>query len=229
MNPVIIGNATLYLGDCREILPTLPKVDAVITDPPYGMAHPCNFAGRGRGNLAACNDFPDVFDDDKPFDPAPWLLLDVPTLFWGGNYFADKLPPSAGWLVWDKERPDDLDQATCELAWTNFVKGVRRFRHLWNGMMKASEHGETYHPTQKPVALLRWVMGLKWTPAGTILDPFMGSGTTGVAAMQLGRKFIGIEIEPKYFDIACERIENTQRQESLFTELAPKPLQGALV
>lgn len=213
---VTIGDAELYLGDCLEILPSLSKVDAVITDPPYGIKHPCNFAARGRGSLAACNDYPDVYDDDKPFDPKPWLALDVPTCFWGGNYFADQLPVCSGWLVWDKERPDELDQATCELAWTNYVKGVRRFRHLWNGMMKASEKGENYHPTQKPVALQEWVLSLRWTPNGTILDPFMGSGTTGIACVNLGRKFIGIEIEKKYFDIACERIENAQRQQRLF-------------
>lgn len=213
---VEIGNAVLYCGDCLEILPTLPKVDAVITDPPYGINHPCNFSERGRGNLAKCNDYSDVHDDHRQFDPSPWLSLNVPTCFWGGNYFADKLPTCSGWLVWDKERPDDLDQATCELAWTNYVKGVRRFRHLWNGMMKASERGESYHPTQKPVALLQWVLDLRWTPTGTILDPFMGSGTTGVACMNLGRKFIGIEIERKYFDIACERIEQAQKQGRLF-------------
>jgi site-specific DNA-methyltransferase (adenine-specific) len=220
MNPwkkkEVIGNATLYLGDCLEILPHLPKVDAVITDPPYGISHPCNFAERGRGNLAACNDYPDVHMDDRPFDPSPFLALNVPTAMWGGNYFADKLPSCSGWLVWDKDRPDDLDQATCELAWTNFVKGVRRFRYLWNGMMRQGEKGQNYHPTQKPIALQEWVLGLKWTPQGTILDPFMGAGSTGVACRSSDRSFIGIEIEPKYFSIACERIENAQRQQRMF-------------
>jgi len=213
---VTIGDATLYLGDCLEILPTLPKVDAVVTDPPYGISHPCNYGERGRGALAACNDYPDVHDDDKPFDPSPWLALSVPTLFWGGNHFADRLPFSGGWLVWDKERPDDLDQATCELAWTNYVKGVRRIRYLWNGMMRAGEKGHNWHPTQKPIAVMEWALSLRWTPCGTILDPYMGSGTTGVACAQLGRKFIGIEIERKYFDIACERIDNAYRQQRLF-------------
>jgi DNA modification methylase len=212
----VIGNATLLLGDCLEILPTLGKVDAVITDPPYGIAHPCNFAERGRGNLAACNDYPDVHMDDRPFDPSPFLALNVPTAMWGGNYFADKLPPCSGWLVWDKERPDELDQATCELAWTNYVKGVRRFRYLWNGMMRQGEKGQNHHPTQKPIALQEWVLGLKWTPQGTILDPFMGAGSTGVACRSTGHQFIGIEIEPRYFEIACERIENAQRQVRMF-------------
>lgn len=213
---VTIGNATLYHGDCLEILPTLPKVDAVVTDPPYGISHPCNFGERGRGQLAECSDYPDVHDDDKPFDPSPWLALKVPTLFWGGNYFCDRLPICSGWLVWDKERPDDLDQATCELAWTNFVKGVRRFRYLWHGMMRAGEKGDNFHPTQKPIALMEWVLSLKWTPRGTILDPYMGGGSTGVACANLGRKFIGIEIERKYFDIACARIEAANAQGRLF-------------
>jgi site-specific DNA-methyltransferase (adenine-specific) len=216
MEPVIIGDATLYLGDCLEILPTLQGIAAVITDPPYGISHPCNFGERGRGKLAACNDYPDVHHDDRPFDPAPWLALDVPTAMWGGNHFASRLPDASGWLVWDKERPDELDQATCELAWTNYVKGVRRFRYLWNGMMRAGEKGENHHPTQKPVALCQWVLGLRWTPRGTILDPYMGAGAMGVAAAHLGRKFVGIEIERRYFDVACERIDNAYRQQRMF-------------
>ena len=211
-----IGNATLYLGDCREILPTLPKIDLIITDPPYGISHPCNFKGRGRGKLAACNDYPDVIDDNKPFDPAFLLALNVPTVLWGANYFADKLPTTSGWLVWDKERPDALDQATCELAWTNYVKGVRRFRHLWNGMMKASERGESYHPTQKPVALSDWVLSLKWTPQGTVFDPYMGSAPVGVSCVLAGRKYIGVEREPVHFETACRRISEAQSQQRLF-------------
>lgn len=197
---------TIYHGDCRELLPHLPNVDAVITDPPYGISHPCDFAKRGRGKLAQCNDYPDVFEDNVPFEPAGILSLGLPTLLWGANHFADKLPPTSGWLVWDKERPDELDQATCELAWTNFVKGVRRYRYLWNGMMRAGEWGENYHPTQKPVAVMQWAISLKWTPAGTIADPFMGSGTTLVAAKNLGRKAIGIEIEENYCEVAAKRL-----------------------
>jgi site-specific DNA-methyltransferase (adenine-specific) len=199
---------TLHLGDCLTYMQGMAagSVDAVITDPPYGIAHPCNYHERGRGKLAACNDYPDVIGDAGPFDPSPFLSYPKVVL-WGGNHFADRLPPSGGWLVWDKERPDDLDQSTCELAWTNCVKGVRRYRYLWNGMMRAGEHGENYHATQKPVALMRWVLSLPWLQgAATIFDPFMGSGTTGVACMQLGRNFIGCEIDPTYFAIAEKRI-----------------------
>ena len=132
-------------------------------------------------------------------------------MLFGGNYFADRLPTASGWIVWDKMRPEDLDQATAELAWTNFVKGVRVFRFLWNGMIRASDE-MLQHPTQKPVALMTWILSLRWTPPGTVLDPFMGSGTTLVAAKQLGRRAIGIEIEEKYCEIAIERL----RQRSLF-------------
>jgi site-specific DNA-methyltransferase (adenine-specific)/modification methylase len=195
-------------GDCLEVLRSMESgsVDAVVTDPPYGIGHKCNFHARGRSVLAKCNDYPDVVGDDKPYDPTPILDLDVPTVLWGANHFADKLPASGGWLVWDKERPDTLDQSTCELAWTNCVKGVRRFRHLWNGMMRASEHGQSYHPTQKPVALMRWILELPWIPEGTIFDPYCGAGATGVACVQTGRNFIGIEIDEKYAAIARRRI-----------------------
>lgn len=212
----------VHTGDCLEVLRTIPSgsVDAVITDPPYGISHKCNFSERGRGCLAACNDYPDVIGDDKPFDPAPLLGLDVPTVLWGANHFADKLPPSGGWLVWDKERPDTLDQATCELAWSNCVKGVRRFRHLWNGMMRASERGENYHPTQKPVALFRWVLSLPWIPRGTIFDPYCGSGPLGVAAVQAGFGYIGCELNPAYADIARRRI--AEAANTLWTPKQPE-------
>lgn len=196
---------TIYHGDCRDILPTLPKVDLVLTDPPYGINHPCNYKSRGRAKLHSCTDYPDVYEDNIPFDPAYIIALGVPTLLWGADHYANKLPISTGWIVWDKERPDSLDQSTCELAWTNFVKGTRRFRYLWHGMMRRGDD-KLVHPTQKPVALMVWTLSLKWTPSGTILDPFMGSGTTLVAAKQLGRSAIGIEIEEKYCEIAAKRL-----------------------
>ena len=217
----IAEGVTLYFGDCLEVLPTLEpgSVDAVVTDPPYGISHPCRYATRGRGALANCHDYPDVIGDNNPYDPAPLLAMQLPAVLWGGNHYADKLPASGGWLVWDKERPDQLDQATCELAWTNCVKGVRRFRHLWHGMMRASEHGETYHPMQKPVALYLWILGLPWLQHECILDPYMGCGPCGVACVRTGRKFIGIELDPTYFAIARRRIE---------TELAQRDGKGPL-
>jgi DNA modification methylase len=202
------GQCTIYHGDCREIAPAL-NADCVLSDPPYGIAHPTNYKSRGRGGIAACRDYAPVHGDGQQFDPGPWI--DRPCLLFGANYFADKLPPSSGWVVWDKERPHDLDQSTCELAWSNFVKGVRIFRHLWNGAI-CKRKPDLVHPTQKPVELFAWIIQLRWFPAGTILDPFMGSGTTLRAGKDLGRKCIGIEIEEKYCEIAAKRLA----QEVLF-------------
>ena len=222
-----IGDATLYLGDCLEILPTLGKVDAVVTDPPYGISYS---HGEWSGNLAGATQFGDcpIIGDNKPFDPLPWLVW--PCILWGANHYANKLPASAFWMIWDKrDGVTSNDQADCEIAWTNARGNARVFRHLWNGMLKASERQESrVHPTQKPVALMQWCLGFL-PDAETILDPFMGSGTTGVACANLGRKFIGIEIEPKYFDIACRRIEGAYKQPRLFDDPNPQPKQGELI
>lgn len=207
------GDVTLVRGDCLAVLPAIGPVDAVITDPPYGIRHPCGFASRGRSRLAKCNDYPDVVGDDRPFDPSHLLALNVPTVLWGGNHFADRLPASPGWLVWDKRRPDTLDQSTCELAWTNRVKGVRRFVHLWNGCMKASERGESYHPTQKPAALGEWTLGLRWMRGiASVLDPYMGAGFMGVACVRAGRRFVGVEVVREYFEVAKRRILAAQQE-----------------
>ena len=214
------GRMRLINGDCLQCLPI--EADAVISDPPYGIAHPCNFASRGRRGLAKANDWPDVAGDDKPFDPAWILAMNKPTVLWGGNWFADKLPPSGGWLVWDKERPDELDQATCELAWTNCIKGVRRFRHLWNGMMKASEKGENYHPTAKPVALFAWTLALRWlADVETVFDPYMGAGPCGVACVLAGKRYIGCEINETHFNTAVARIEKAMQQPALPLDTPP--------
>jgi hypothetical protein len=137
----------------------------------------------------------------------------------GGNYY--RLPPTSCWLVWDKLNGDN-DFADCELAWTNMPKAVRRLQFLWNGMLRANGEKRGDHPTQKPIGVMSWCVKLASKESDTILDPFMGSGTTGVAAIQLGRKFIGIEREPKYFDIACQRIEQAVAQGQLFEPEKPR-------
>ncbi len=201
--PVIIGNATLYLGDCRDVLPTLGKVDAVVTDPPYGIGMDGGKVGKAEY---------EKFDwDGEAADVRFILEREWPAIIWGGNYFA--LPAQSKWLVWDK-RNDPTTFADCELAWTNLGGAVRQFRWLWSGPYQ-QEREERWHPTQKPLALMRWCMS-HVADAQTILDPFMGSGTTGVAAVQMGRRFIGIEREEKYFDIAVKRIEDAQRQGDMF-------------
>jgi site-specific DNA-methyltransferase (adenine-specific)/modification methylase len=199
---VEIGNATLYLGDCMDILPTLDKVDAVITDPPYGIGANKQTLGSGKKQFDRGGDWDDSVPDIKT-----WLSVADLCCFWGGNYFSDQLPPTNHWLIWHKIN-DGLSFSECEMAWTNFGKQVRHLSHHWSGE-------EKMHPTMKPLAVMKWTIE-KAGNAKTILDPFMGSGTTGVAAIQLGRKFIGIEREPKYFDIACQRIQQAYAQRTLF-------------
>ncbi|MFN8993849.1 MAG: DNA-methyltransferase [Pseudomonadota bacterium] len=209
----VIGDATLYLGDCRDILPTLPKVDAVITDPPYGIGEAAG-KNASRGRLAVAKDYGNDTWDNSPVDAD--LLNAVVShgkyaVVFGGNYYA--MPATSCWLVWDKENGDS-DFADCELAWTNLPKAVRRIRYMWNGMLRANGEQRGDHPTQKPIGVMKWAIG--HAGGKTILDPFMGSGTTGVAAMEMGLQFLGIEREPKYFEAACRRIENAQRQQKLF-------------
>jgi site-specific DNA-methyltransferase (adenine-specific) len=203
---VEIGLATLYLGNCLEILPTLTKAGAVITDPPYGIGAIWK-GGKGHGWANADSDKAVRNEwDEKPLDEAAVALLLAAGdehIIWGGNYFP--LPVSRCWYVWNKpERGFTLAEA--ELAWTSKDNVVRVFDGV------RSDPGRE-HPTQKPVALMRWCVS---KTTGTVLDPFMGSGTTGVACVELNRPFIGIEVHEPYFNMACERIENAQRQERLF-------------
>lgn len=201
--PVIIGNATLYHGDCLEILPTLPKVDAVVTDPPYGLGEKLHRPGPGKWSKLYGSGAPSW---DKQINPAVYAALEVgaEAIIWGGNYY--DLPPRRGWLIWDKI-VREFSSGHCEMAWTTLDQPTRAFSYSHGQLATEGK----VHPTQKPVPLMEWC--LSFLPdSETILDPFMGSGTTGVACMNLGRKFIGIEIERKYFDIACRRIEDAQRQ-----------------
>lgn len=198
----VIGDAVLYLGDCRDILPMIGKVDAVITDPPYGINANKLTLGKGKKEFHRGAEWDNEAPDIKHLlSMAPHICI------WGGNYFADQIPTSNDWLVWHKIN-DGRSFSECELAWTNFGKQTRHISHHWGGE-------EKQHPTMKPLAVMEWC--LSFVPnAEVILDPFMGSGTTGVAAMNLKLKFIGIEREEKYFEIACKRIEDAQRQEHLF-------------
>lgn len=227
---VEIGNATLYLGDCMDILPTLDKVDAVITDPPYGIgidrAMAASSGTKSGGMMAKKGVYIASGWDDAPMSLELAELIigkGNQVIFWGGNYYG--LPPSQCWLVWDKRVNGNF--ADCELAWTNMKKPVRKFEWMWNGMLRQGQEERNGHPTQKPLALMAWCIEQAENPQ-TILDPFMGSGTTGVAAIQMGRKFIGIEREPKYFEIACKRIEQAVAQPQLFEPEPPKQTQEAM-
>jgi site-specific DNA-methyltransferase (adenine-specific) len=214
MRKEVIGDATLYLGDCLEILPTLGHVDAVVTDPPYGLGK------RMQGGTWGAQDHNSGFlkwDLSAP-EWLPAAIEGTPAIVWGGNYLP--FPPSRCWLIWNKVNAVPT-MADFEQAWTNLDRPSKRM-DLPVGRV---EYG---HPTQKPLALMVWCLGFL-PNAQSILDPFMGSGTTGVACAKLGRKFIGIELELKYFDIACRRIEEAYRQPRLFAEPAPKPKQQSLL
>lgn len=207
---VAIGNATLYLGDCLEVLPTLPKVDAMITDPPYGIgfaAQPTMYQRKaGHGPAAWDNRAPSVNVLRK------FVALARVAAIWGGNYFG--LPPSRGWLGWVK--PDSVpSMADFELAWTSEDRNAKVFHKSVKSSALEKDMVRGFHPTQKPVSLMEWTaseIGVK----GEILDPYMGSGTTGVAAVRMGLPFIGCEMDPKYFETACRRIEEAQKQTDLF-------------
>ena len=216
---------TLLLGDCMEILPGLPKHDALVTDPPYGIGmhggNPRSSGSHGGRKGYECGDW----DNHRPSAPTFAAILRAAhhSIIWGGNYFADLLPATGKWLVWDKGQR--IKQSDGELAWTSF-NGAMRIYTL-NRVVLLVDGAE--HPTQKPVALMKWCIGHLPASAMTILDPFMGSGTTGVAAVKMGRKFTGIEISEKYFDIACRRIDEALRQPDMLIEQEVKPVQIGLI
>lgn len=224
----VIGNATLYLGDCLRVLSDFhtKSVDAVITDPPYGIdiAKTANIGGSkpfGNSNgkvIEAKNykisDWDSIIPDKRIFTQID--RIGNKQAIFGANHIGF-MKPSSCWLVWDKCNTGNF--ADCELVYTNLNKSVKRLKFRWNGMlqenMKDKEIRE--HPTQKPVKVMEWVIDqCDLKSDSLIVDPFMGSGTTGVAAWNLGHRFIGVEKDPEYFDIACRRIETAQKQLRLF-------------
>ena len=199
----VIGDCLLLQGDCLEVMPHLPKANAVVTDPPYGLGK------RMQGGTWGAKDNNSGFlcwDLETP----DWLVEsigDTPAIVWGGNYLPFK--PSRCWLIWNKVNAVPT-MADFEQAWTNLDRPSKRM-DLPVGRV------EFGHPTQKPLALMEWCLGFL-PDARTILDPFMGSGTTLVACAKLGRIGIGIELDPDYFAIACKRVEDAYKQADLFIE-----------
>lgn len=191
------GSVILYNADCLDVLPTLDpwSIDAVVIDPPYGVNHK---PGSGRmakigGGIAGDLCPPDI----------RWIRK-YPAIVWGGNNFCDQLPRSTGWLVWDKTHCELCEHSQGELAWTNAVRTIRVHREAYHGFMRKRDGW--FHQHQKPIGLMKWCLSF-FPDAVTVLDSFMGSGTTSVACIRTGRKFIGIEIDPAYFAIAVKRIE----------------------
>lgn len=199
------GQIQIWHGDCREVLPFLGPVDLVLTDPPYGIS----YRGGGGGNLIHSRKRRKqerVYGDDLPFDPEPWLTFPNVALF-GAQHYANRLPSGGTFHVWDK-RGDykPVHTADFDMVWINRKEPGRIHRCVWRGLCREVEYDQRIlHPTQKPLSVVMWVFRM-FPDAATILDPFMGSGTTLRAAKDLGRKAIGIEIEERYCEIAVRRL-----------------------
>ena len=219
----VIGDCTLYLGDCREVLPTLGKVDAVVTDPPYGMAFRSNYRAERHDTIA----------NDSGTEHLLWVCGLRPShssyIFCRWDNLSEVPKPRSA-VTWVKNNWSMGDLEHDHARQTELILFYPGPEHNFpvkrpQDVVNASRTGNESHPTEKPVLLMRHIVS--WT-RGVVLDPFMGSGTTGVACVKLGRKFIGIEIEPKYFDIACKRIEQAARQPDMFIERPAKPEQGKI-
>lgn len=213
-------NLYLWHGDCRELLPLIPdkSVDLVLTDPPYGIgmerdykrSRAASFQARSDRHAWRNSSFADISGDGEPFNPSHLLSLGKMAILWGANHYASRLTDSSGWLVWDKKcgRTPSNSFSDAELAWTaGLQSSVRVFRHLWSGYQRDSQIGNrVLHPTEKPVSLMVWCIEFI-ARAKTVLDPYCGSGTTLVAARNLGRIGLGIEIEEKYCELTARRLE----------------------
>ena len=224
----------LYHGDCLDILPTLGKVDAVVTDPPYGIGYnpQAHKLYDGRNNERS-----KIIGDDSEPDLSPIFSMPCFKIIWGAGNLCRQLPHRGRWICWYKRshvtRPNSMPSGDFELAWMDSHSGFYKYIQVIHGgcINDDSSHGNNekrVHTTQKPVRLMRFCLELCGS-AKTILDPFMGSGTTGVAAVQLGMNFIGIEIDKTYFDIAEKRIADASLKPSLFVENAPQEQQGLFV
>jgi len=221
-----IGDATLYLGDCREIQPTLGKVDAVVTDPPYGMTFQSNYR-IDRYNPIENDDSDELllWSCDLAVEHSKYIFCR-----WDNLTFVPKPNSFVTWVKNNWSMGDLEHEHARQTEGCLFYRGPGHFfpKKRPTDAVEVPRTGNGFHPTEKPIELMTVVV--EWT-AGLVLDPFMGSGTTGVACARLGRKFIGIEIDPGYFDIACRRIEQAQRQGDLLRDILPreKPEQKVLL
>lgn len=216
-----IGGQRLILGDCREIIGGL-TFDAICTDPPYGLGDKWKGgAGGKKSSWRIPQGEAMKWDMAAPVE-VPQMVDRHPAIVWGGNYFA--LPPSRGWLVWDKKQRGTWTTGHTELAWTSLDQPIRAYSL---SQVEAHSDMDKQHPAQKPLEIMEWCLGFL-PNAQTIIDPFMGSGTTLVACQRLGRQGIGIELDPAYFEIACKRVDEATRQPDLFIEKPAKPEQTGL-
>lgn len=219
-----IGDCQLILGDCREVLPTLTQLDAIVTDPPYGIGAD-KAASKNNGKWGWTFYGETDWDGARPAKEVFDLIRSSAkqSIIWGGNYFTDFLPPSMQWLIWDKGQRD-FSLADFEMAWGSNNRASRIINYPRS---RALQDGKE-HPTQKPVEVMEWcILQLEGKPK-LICDPFMGVASTGVASVKLGRKFIGVEVHEPYFDISCRRIEKAYKQPDFFVERPLEPTQEAM-
>jgi DNA modification methylase len=217
-----IGDCTLYLGDCRDILPSLSGFDSIVSDPVYGNSFDCTKKRNYNSSImsAGVSELSDrrwkqCPGNDAPLDPSHMLGYKN-IILWGANNFSSKLPDSPAWFVWDKKCGTGSDNfSDCELAYTNLPGTVRMFPHLWRGICRAGAenvtNGPKLHIFQKPIALMRWCISQLPKGITGICDPYMGSCTTGAACIPFGIPFIGIDVDPESFEISCVRIEKAWR------------------
>lgn len=226
MSEVQIGDCRLILGDCRDVLPGLRGIDCIVSDPPYGIAFQKGEGGASpNGRRFRARNLNPIEGDAKPFDPSH--LMEWPCVLFGANHFYARLLDGGTFHVWDKTRggfgPDD-SFSDVEFFWTSWRCSSEIVRHLWKGVCRDSEsHEPKYHISQKPVAVMEALVRL--TSGFVVADPYMGSGSTGIACVRLGRPFIGIEIDEQHFADACRRIERAYAQGDMFREQPAKPEQ----
>ena len=211
----------LFNEDCLDVMRRLAdkSVDLILTDPPYGIGEAAG-KNKSRGNMAVAKDYGDL-DWDNSIPGAEYfseiMRVSRHQVIFGGNYFIEHLRNSPCWIVWDKDNGEN-DFADCELAWCSFSSAVRRLKLRWNGMLQHNMKEKEYriHPTQKPVRLFEWILEKYAQPGWVIMDPFLGSGSSAIAAKRLGYEFIGVEREQSYFEAALERIPREVAQGRLF-------------
>lgn len=206
-------------GDCLDIMKELPDkcIDLVLTDPPYGINIDKKFklvANTKSGKSLAFRKDYDFFNWDNPIEKIYFdeiIRISKNQIIFGGEHICLNLPKSRGWIVWDKLTGTN-NYGDCELAWSSYNKPISKFTYLWKGMLQQNMKNKEFrfHPTQKPLALMKWCIRKSSNENDLILDPFLGSGTTGVACKELNRRFIGIEINKKYCEIAEKRIANAR-------------------
>lgn len=227
------GAWRLVLGDCRDHLDGLPAEWAVVTDPPYGTNFDFGKVRKGRrsglswgekGSEDVQRGWRRIANDNVPFDPTPLLRFST-VILWGANNYSDKLPASSCWLVWDKRLDTTPDTfSDCELAWTSLKGAVRKFGHLWRGLVREggenAVNGPKLHPAQKPIALMKWCLSFV-PPEVVVVDPYAGSGTTLAACLSLGRRCLGFEVDPEYHAVASRRLEAMATSCPLFPDSAP--------